>query len=370
MNIKDVNEAGGGAGVITTVSLDGLNGASNIYDNALTNLTVNDSFVGTSVAIVEGASTSATILALSINNDPGLTLNDVGNKYATVNVTIGAQASSLTIDDAALTTLTIFGPSGSFGPAGSLAITDNSTALTTINAAADTGALTIVAAATGLTIINGTGSDSITNSNANGVITEGATAATLSNTLTVSGAGATINDQASAGVDTINLGGANETVNLGSGGTAAASTTVNVSNAPSPAAVVDTVNFGSGIAIVTDHLAYQAVASASTSNTDGNLLALTGTLHGEISGLLVRRREHRRRRLARRPMSRRRRTSIRRCSLASWLRPIRWPGSNLRGIPISRTLGPTRPPTEPPARNSSRSPEPSTCRMRRSEADI
>ena len=282
VNIKDVNEAGGGAGVITTVSLDGLNGASNIYDNALTNLTVNDSFVGTSVAIVEGASTSATILALSINNDPGLTLNDVGNKYATVNVTIGAQASSLTIDDTALTTLTIFGPSGSFGPAGSLTITDNSTALTTINAAADTGALTIVAAATGLTIINGTGSNSITNSNANGVITEGATAATLSNTLTVSGAGATINDQASAGVDTINLGGVNETVNLGSGGTAAASTTVNVSNAPSAAAVVDTVNFGSGIATVTDHLAYWAVASASSTNTDGNLLALTGTLHGEI----------------------------------------------------------------------------------------
>ena len=164
VNIKDVNEAGGGAGVITTVSLDGLNGASNIYDNALTNLTVNDSFVGTSVAIVEGASTSATILALSINNDPGLTLDDVGNKYATVNVTIGAQASSLTIDDTALTTLTIFGPSGSFGPAGSLTITDNSTALTTINAAADTGALTVLATAAGLTIIDGTGGDSITNS--------------------------------------------------------------------------------------------------------------------------------------------------------------------------------------------------------------
>ena len=282
VNIKDVNEAGGGAGVITTVSLDGLNGASNIYDNALTNLTVNDSFVGTSVAIVEGASTSATILALSINNDAGLTLDDVGNKYATINVTIGAQSSSLTINDTALTTLTIFGPSGSFGPAGSLTITDNSTALTTINAAADTGALTIVAAATGLTIIDGTGDDSITNSTANGVITEGATPATLNNTLSVSGAGATINDQASAGVDTINLGGVNETVNLGSGGTTAASTTVNVSNASSAATVVDTVNFGSGIATVTDHLAYWAVASASSTNTDGNLLALAGTLHGEI----------------------------------------------------------------------------------------
>ncbi len=282
VNIKDVNEAGGGAGVITTVSLDGLNGASNIYDNALTNLTVNDSFIGTSVAIVEGASTSATILALSINNDPGLTLDDVGNKYATVNVTIGAQASSLTIDDTALTTLTIFGPSGLLGPAGSLVITTNATALSTINAAADTGALTVLTTAAGLTIVGGTDGDSITNWSPNGVITEGATPATLHNTLAVYGALATINDQASAGVDEITLGGVNETANLGSGGTAAASTTVNVSNAPSAAMVVDRVNFGSGIATVTDHLAYQAVAGASSSNTDGNLLALAGTLHGEI----------------------------------------------------------------------------------------
>ena len=64
------------------------------------------------------------ILALSLNNDAGLTLNDVGNEYTTINVTIGAQASSLTINDIALTTLTIFGPSGLLGPAGSLAITD------------------------------------------------------------------------------------------------------------------------------------------------------------------------------------------------------------------------------------------------------
>ena len=80
---------------------------------------------------------------------------------------------------------------------------------------------------TGLTILGGTGGDTITNSAANGVITEGATAATLHNTLTVSGAGAIINDQASAGTDTIILDGVNvTTVNLGSGGTATASTSV------------------------------------------------------------------------------------------------------------------------------------------------
>ncbi len=284
VTINDVNELGGGsAGVITAVSLDGLNGASNIYDSALTNLTVNDSIVGTSVAIVEGSfSKPAKILALSLNNDAGLTLNDVGNEYATINVTIGAQASSLTISDTALTTLTIFGPSGLLGPAGSLVITTNAAALTTINAAADTGALTVLDTAAGLTIVGGTGGDTLTNWSANGVIIEGATPATLHNTLAVYGVGATINDQASAGVDTINLGGVNETVNLGSGGSAAASTGVNVSNATSALTAVDKVNFGSGIATVTDHLAYWAVASASSTNTNGNLLALTGTLHGEI----------------------------------------------------------------------------------------
>ena len=52
-----------------------------------------------------------------------------------------------------------------------------------------------------------------------------------------------------------------------------------MNNATSAAAFVDTVNFGSGIATVTDNLAYFATA---TSTTTGNLLELTGTLHGEI----------------------------------------------------------------------------------------
>ena len=52
-----------------------------------------------------------------------------------------------------------------------------------------------------------------------------------------------------------------------------------MSNATSAATFIDTVNFGSGIATVTDNLAYFATA---TSTTTGNLLELTGTLHGEI----------------------------------------------------------------------------------------
>jgi len=41
------------------------------------------------------------------------------------------------------------------------------------------------------------------------------------------------------------------------------------------------VNFGSGIATVTDNLAYFAVANATSANTNGNLLMLTGVLHSE-----------------------------------------------------------------------------------------
>jgi S-layer protein len=525
VTIRDVNEPNGSAGVITTVSLDGLNGANNIYDNALASLTVNDAAVGTSVNITEGpAAWPATTLALSLGNDPGLTLNDIGNKYTTVNVTLGVGAYNLTLNDTALATLTLSGLAGSIalasnaaalttidasayagavsftdswagatvkggsgndvltltaaltggsinlgggnnsllaapnvgsigpgvsvdggtggvntisavlinpgnaanikdfqildvsgfggsldasllptpvtgvsistgstnGPAtllnlaaavtvtdthpsdnsaltlthagsatDSLAInfagatattqeistltstgdttiainsggasttniigvlneTDNHlttititgaqafellgvstdgaqtsstpSSLATIDGHAATGALDIVAGATtasnvsyaGLKILGGVGGDAITNGAANGVITEGATAAALHNVLSVTGSGAVINDQASAGTDTINLFGVNETANLGGGGTAAASTTVSVTNTGVAATVLDTVNFGSGIATVTDNLAYQAIASASSANTDGNLLALGGALHGEI----------------------------------------------------------------------------------------
>jgi len=525
VTITDANYSGGAKlGAITTVSLDGLNGANAINDSALANLTVNDSTAGTSVVINEGGFASpVTTLALSLNNDAGLTLKDAGNKYTTVNVTLGAAADALTLTDTALTTLKISGPSS--GTAGALSFSSNAAALTSIDASGDNGNLTFtdswagavvkggagndivtlaaaltaasggsitfgagdnsllsvpgfgsigagvtvdggssgdntisaalinsgnasgikdfqildvsgyagsldasllstpitgvaissasttatlqnLAAAvtvtdthaadnsaltlthagtatdsltinfagtsaanqeintltstgdttiainsggastaniianlietdnhlttititgsqafdlfgvstdgvqttatassltkidghaatgaldiavgltandvsyTGLTILGGTGGDTITNAAANGVITEGATAATLHNVLTVTGSGALIDDHASAGTDTINLFGANETANLGSGGTTAASTTVNVSNATLAATFNDTVNFGSGIATVTDSLAYSAV-----STTTGNLLALSGTLHAEI----------------------------------------------------------------------------------------
>ena len=532
VTITDANFSGGAKlGVITTVSLDGLNGANTINDSALANLTVNDAAAGTILNINEGAfATPAKTLALSLNNDAGLTLNDAGNKYTTVNLTLGVAADALTLNDTALATLKISGPSS--GTAGALSFSSNAAALTSIDASGDNGNLTFtdswagavvkggagndivtLAAAltttsggsitfgagdnslltvpgfgsigagvtvdggssgdntisaalvnsgnaagikdfqildvsgyggsldasllstpitgvaissastagtatllnlasavtvtdthasdnssltlthagtatdslainfagtsaanqeistltstgdttiaihsggastaniianlietdnhlttititgsqafdlfgvstdgvqttatasslteidghaatgaldiavgltandvsyTGLTILGGTGGDTITNAANNGVITEGATASTLHNVLEVSGSGAVIDDHASAGTDNILLTGVNETANLGSGGTAAASTSVQVANATSASTVVDTVNFGSGIAIVTDNLAYFAVASASSNNLNGNLLELTGTLHGEI----------------------------------------------------------------------------------------
>ncbi len=527
--ITDANYSGGAkAGVITTVSLDGLNGANAINDSALANLTVNDAAAGTSVTVTEGGFASpATTLALSLNNDGSLTLpftlTDSGNKYTMVNVTLGAAADSLTLNDTALTTLKISGPSS--GTAGALSFSSNAAALTSIDASGDNGNLTFtdswagavvkggsgndivtlaaaltktstgsitfgagdnsllsvlgfgsigagvivdggssgdntisaalinsnnaagikdfqildvsgfdnsldasllstpitgvaissasttatlqnLAAAvtvtdthasdnssltlthagtatdsltinfagtsaanqeispltstgdstiainsggastaniignlietdnhlttititgsqafdllgvstdgaqttltassltkidghaatgaldiavgltandvsyTGLTILGGVGGDTIINAAANGVITEGATPATLHNVLEVSGSGAVINDQASAGTDSILLVGVNETANLGSGGTAAASTSVQVANATSSSTFVDTVYFGSGIATVTDNLLYSA-----TSTITGNVLELTGTLHGEI----------------------------------------------------------------------------------------
>ena len=163
--------------------------------------------------------------------------------------------------------------------------------LTTIDAHATTGGVFILAGAdsahatyTGLTILGGTGGDVITNYAINGVITEGATPSTTSNILSLDqhAVGGIINDQASAGIDTIYLRGVNETVNLGSGGTAGSNTTVLVfDNGGVAATALDTVQFGSGIATVTDNLAYSVAASPASTNTNGNILALTGAPHAE-----------------------------------------------------------------------------------------
>jgi S-layer protein len=98
--ITDVNQAAGKAGVITTVTLDGLDGsagANSIADSTLSSLTINNANLAT-VAITQGAYTSpATLLSLALNNDVNLTLNDGGSKYKTLAITTGPTGSSMTL---------------------------------------------------------------------------------------------------------------------------------------------------------------------------------------------------------------------------------------------------------------------------------
>ena len=162
VTIIDANYSSGAKlGVIAKVSLDGLNGANSINDSALANLTVNDAAAGTLLTINEGAFASpAKTLALSLNNDPGLTLNDFGNKYTTVNVTLGAAADTLTLTDTALATLKISGPSS--GTAGPLSFSSNATTLTSIDASGDNGGVTFTDNWAGAVIKGGAGNDVVT----------------------------------------------------------------------------------------------------------------------------------------------------------------------------------------------------------------
>jgi S-layer protein len=266
-------------------------------DNSLLTLTHAAGSATNSLAVnFAGTSTAATFETLNTLTSTGDTTIAISSGGASTQAGYYNAIDNLNETDNHLTTITITGAQAfklfNVSTDG-VQSTTTASSLTTIDGHAATGALTINAGGTipldnvtytGLTIFGGTGGDTITNSAANGVITEGATASTLHNALTVWGSGATINDQASAGVDSIFLDGVNvsQTANLGSGGTAAASTSVFVNNATTTSTVLDTVNFGSGIATVTDTLTYQAAAGTNTAAINGNLLALTGALHAEI----------------------------------------------------------------------------------------
>ncbi|MEM5384126.1 DUF4214 domain-containing protein [Paraburkholderia phymatum] len=228
--------------------------------------------------------------SLTSTGDTSIVLSSAGVKGAVNSLT------ALTETDNHLTTVTITG-SNQFTLGGVTTAVNNASmpqsgttasSLTTIDGSAATGALHITAGANsgagdnvvsyaGLTIKGGIGGDTIINHAANGVIVEGATASTLFNTLTIDGKGASINDAASAGADVLNLGGVNNSATLGSG----TGVTVAVSNVAGTHSIADSVTFGSGTANVTDGLLYQASASATSANTNGNVLTLNGALHGE-----------------------------------------------------------------------------------------
>jgi hypothetical protein len=133
--IYDVNDSSTTkAGAITTVTISGTNyggGAATIYDNSLSNLTVNNVSASSTFTITSNAtfaaSTPTTILNLAVNNDLfAATIDDTNNEYKTINVTTGASPSTVVIQDTRATTLSIAGSSV-------LALTaDGMTALKTI----------------------------------------------------------------------------------------------------------------------------------------------------------------------------------------------------------------------------------------------
>jgi hypothetical protein len=97
--ITDVNEVAGAKGVITSVTLDGLDNTANyaINDNALASLTINNAVSGAVVVITEGAySAPATSLALALTSDASFTLNDAGSKYTALAITTGGNGANLT----------------------------------------------------------------------------------------------------------------------------------------------------------------------------------------------------------------------------------------------------------------------------------
>jgi hypothetical protein len=228
---------------------------------------------------------------ITVNSGGTVTTGSITNLFAQINET-----------DNHLTTVTITGAQSfvlggintDAGLADNAVATTIASSLTTIDGSLATGALTITAGGnfaesanntityTGLAIKGGVGGDTITDNANSGVITEGATSALHVNVDTVTGNGAIINDQSSAGVDTLNLNGVSDTANVGSGGTSVTGVTVNVADAPTTTTHNDlmSVNLGTGTATVNDALTYNETATAGSSFTDGNLLSLGGTLHG------------------------------------------------------------------------------------------
>jgi S-layer protein len=247
---------------------------------------------GVGTLAISVLTSGTTIASLVSTGDTSISIHDGGYSGASASLLQKLAETDNHLTSISITAASAFGLGNVLTNTAATSGTTGSS-LTTIDGSASTGALNISAGAdsnvaggtttyAGLTILGGSGGDTIYNYANNGVITEGATAAGLVNDLEAYGSGSTVNDQKSAGVDVIGLHSVNQTANLGSGGTVPTPTTVFISDAGGPQTVVDTVNFGSGIAKVTDNLSYGAAAGANTSNANGNILVLGGALHGEI----------------------------------------------------------------------------------------
>ncbi|MGH1557084.1 beta strand repeat-containing protein [Caulobacter segnis] len=106
-NAIDGAAAAGKLGTLTTVALDGNNGGS-VTSNALTSLSLANNTGTVNLTNNYGTGNATTTLGLTVNNAGG-TLNDASAVYSTINITTTGKASSLTLTDTALKTLSTAG---------------------------------------------------------------------------------------------------------------------------------------------------------------------------------------------------------------------------------------------------------------------
>jgi len=216
--ITDVNAGAAALGKITSVDLDGYTTAS-IGDSALSTLKLAHGSGAVNINST-GATSPVTTLNLTLNGVTGGALTDTNNKYATLNVTTGATASTLAnINDTALTTLNLGGASRltltsasgmsalstvNITGVASLTATLSSTAITTIDASGSSGSNILTFRPDYATFLGGSGADTLTT--VNGVINTNSTLGGGDDTLIfLNGVSGTGSISGGSGTDTVAL---------------------------------------------------------------------------------------------------------------------------------------------------------------------
>lgn len=201
--------------VATTVQGAAIVGAGTLTLNnlaAASTVEITAAGAGVTANLVDATGTSD-VLNVVVKNGSGIAAGTVTaagvetiNLTATDTTTSSIGTHSVTLADAALKTVTIGGNAG-------LSLTYNSTALTSVNASANTGGVTVstlAGAAAATTVTGGTGADTLTANHANDVLVGGAGA----DTLTVGAATANlVTLTGGAGADTFVVGQAVANVN-------------------------------------------------------------------------------------------------------------------------------------------------------------
>ena len=190
---SSANTDGTKANTITTVNLDGYGAGSIIKSNALTSLTLANSSKDVVVNDFTATPTNTTLNVTVNNLASGASLTD--STIKTLNLTTGATASTLAVNAAAATKLSVAGASGL-----TLNLT-GATHLTTIDASASTG--TVSFGSTGLS------------STVNSVTTGSGNTTVVLNTATLAAVAATSTTAAVAAVNaTVTAGAGNDTIDL------------------------------------------------------------------------------------------------------------------------------------------------------------